>query len=305
MDTALVEIEPVVDLTGVQRVINLALDAVASPRTRRDYNRALTDFMAYCQTNGVTALNKATVQAHITTLRKAGTPDSSLNQRLSAIRLFASEAADNGLIPEATAQSIKRIKSTPIRGRKLGNWLDAKQASVMLNATDDTLKGRRDRAILALMIGCGLRREEVAGLTVNHLAQRAGRWVVLDLVGKHNRTRTVPMAAWVKGIIDNWLLIAAITAGPLFPPIRRGGHIQPGAMTPQAIWDVVKEYSPVPNLAPHDLRRTFAKLAHTAGAPVEQIQQSLGHASIATTERYLGVELNLKVAPSDLIQLDV
>jgi site-specific recombinase XerD len=76
-------------------------------------------------------------------------------------------------------------------------------------------------------------------------------------------------------------------------------------MSAQAIWDVVKEYSPVPKLAPHDLRRTFAKLAHTAGAPVEQIQQSLGHASIATTERYLGVELNLKVAPSDLIQLDV
>ena len=76
-------------------------------------------------------------------------------------------------------------------------------------------------------------------------------------------------------------------------------------MTAQAIWNVVQRYSPVDNLAPHDLRRTFAKLAHKGGCPIEQIQLSLGHASIQTTERYLGVEQNLQNSPSDYIRLPI
>ena len=78
----------------------------------------------------------------------------------------------------------------------------------MIHAPDvGTTKGLRDRAILAVMIGCGLRREEVVRLDVAHLQQREGRWVILDLIGKHNRTRTVPMASWVKAILINgcWL----------------------------------------------------------------------------------------------------
>jgi len=76
-------------------------------------------------------------------------------------------------------------------------------------------------------------------------------------------------------------------------------------MSSQAIWKIVQEYSPVGKLAPHDLRCTFAKLAHQAGAPIEQIQKSLGHASVQTTERYIGADLDLKQAPSDMIQLDL
>ena len=71
-------------------------------------------------------------------------------------------------------------------------------------------------------------------------------------------------------------------------------------MTDQAVQDVVKRYAPA-GVNPHDLRRTYAKLARQAGAPLEQIQLSLGHASLATTERYLGSRLDLAVTPSDLI----
>ena len=139
-------------------------------------------------------------------------------------------------------------------------------------ATDaDTLKGLRDRAILSVMIGCGLRREEVTQLTTEHLQQREGRWVILNLEGKHSRVRTVPLAAWVKTIIDNWTNAASIGSGTLFLPMRKGGKLQDGPMTSQAIWKVVEQYAPVENLAPHDLRRTFAKFAHRAGVPIEQI----------------------------------
>ncbi len=76
-------------------------------------------------------------------------------------------------------------------------------------------------------------------------------------------------------------------------------------MTSQAIWDVVQEYLPIGNIAPHDLRRTFAKLADKAGAPLAQIQKTLGHASIQTTEKYIGYDLDLHNAPSDYVKLDV
>ncbi len=286
-------------------IIDMVLDTV-SERSQRDYGRALNDFIVWYQQSGATTLNKAAVNGHVAALKENGVPASSINQRLAAIRKLALESADNGLIDENTAQSIKRVKNIKQQGQKLGNWLSKAQAAEMINAPDiETLKGKRDRAILAVMIGCGLRREELATLAVAHLCQREGRWVILDLDGKHGRVRTVPMASWVKSIVDQWTDAAEITAGYLFLPMRKGGHLQDGPMTSQAIWKVVQKYKPVEKLAPHDLRRTFAKLAHTAGAPIEQIQQSLGHASIQTTEKYLGVELNLTQAPSDMISLNL
>jgi site-specific recombinase XerD len=291
---------------SIEPIVNLVLDAVQSDRTRREYRRALTDFLVWYRASGYQGLIKATVQAHIAALRNQGVTDSSINQRLSALRLFAVEAADNLLIEESVAQAIKRVPNIRRQGKKLGNWLTKSQAETMINAPDtDTLKSLRDRAILAVMIGCGLRREEVVRLDVAHLQQREGRWVILDLKGKHNRTRTIPMSSWVKAIVDRWLVASGISDGALFPSIRRGGHIQAQRMSSQAVWQVVQAYSPIEDLAPHDLRRTFAKLAHKAGAPIEQVQRSLGHASVQTTEHYLAVDLDLATAPSDLIKLDV
>lgn len=287
-----------------QPLFDMVLNSV-SDKTKRDYARALNDFMAWYVDTNQTTLNKACVNAHLQFLRDQGTPVSSQNQRLSALRKFVAEAADNGLIGEAVAQGISRVKPTKIQGRKLGNWLNKAQASQMLNSPDTTtLKGLRDKAVLAIMLGCGLRREELTTLTVDHLQQREGRWVITDLQGKHHRVRSIPMAGWIKGHIDTWLQAAGITDGLLFRQIRRHGVIvYDNAMSVDGVWDIVKLYSPVPNLAPHDLRRTFAKLAHKGGAGIEQISLSLGHADIKTTQLYLGVELELENAPSDFINL--
>lgn len=289
----------------VDAIKRIVLDTV-SERSQRDYGRALDGFLGF-MAGYPYGLNKAAVQSHVSALQADGVTAASINQRLAAIRKFALEAADNGLIDEQTAQAIKRVKNIKRSGRKLGNWLTQAQAEQMINAPDaNTVKGQRDRALLAVAIGCGLRREEMASLRLADIAQREGRWVILDLEGKHGRTRTVPMAAWVKATIDRWAATAGLQGEAyLFPPMRRGDNIQGGHMSAQAVWKVVAEYAPVENLAPHDLRRTFAKLAHSAGAPIEQIQQSLGHASIQTTERYLGVDLDLQNAPSDFIRLNV
>lgn len=174
------------------------------------------------------------------------------------------------------------------------------------NAT--TTKGLRDRAILAVLLGCGLRRSEVAALTFAHVQQRDGRWCIVDLVGKHGRVRTIPMPTWVKVAIDAWTAAAKITAGPVFRPVNRGDQGQETALNEKVIWQLLRPYAAaagVPGIAPHDCRRTCAKLCRAAGGELEQIQLLLGHASVQTTERYLGTKQDLVHAPNDGIKLRV
>ncbi len=292
----------------IQPVIDMVCNAVTSAHTKRAYTRALTDFMTWHQATGQTGLNKATVQAHVSALRNKGVSASSINQRLTAIRKLALEAADNDLIDHSTAQAIGRAEGIRHEGNRLGNWLSKEQAQTLINLPDiNSAKGLRDRALLAVFLGCGVRREECAGLIMLHIQQREGRWVIVDLMGKRNKTRSVPMPAWAKGAIDAWVNAAGIKEGAIFRAFRRGGHVQVDAMTSQAIFDVVKLYATEigVDVRPHDLRRTFAKLAHTGEAPLEQIQLSLGHASIQTTERYLGVKQDLTSAPCDVLGLRI
>ncbi len=289
--------------------IELVTNSLTSEHSKRAYTKALTDFLTW--RNG-RPINKALVQEYRQTL--TGSP-ASINLKMSAIRKLATEAADNGLLDQTIANGVNRVHGVTSHGVRSGNWLTKNQAQKILTApqlTDENgkalLKGYRDRAILAVMIGGGLRRSEVAALTFAHIQQRDSRWVIVDLVGKGNRVRTVPVPSWVKMAIDEWANLASITSGLVFQSIHKGGYIKHESMTPQAIRDVVNYYGNeigISNLAAHDLRRTFAKLAHKGGAGLDQIQLSLGHASIKTTEKYLGVSQNLTEAPCDVLGLSL
>jgi integrase len=119
-----------------------------------------------------------------------------------------------------------------------------------------TNKGLRDRAILAVLLGCGLRRSEVAALTFRHIQQRDGRWCIVDLVGKHGRIRTVPMPTWVA--VDAWTTPAGISEGSVFRSVNRGGEIRESALSEKVVWQLIRPYAEaagVPGIAPHDCRR--------------------------------------------------
>lgn len=297
-----------VQQTSMQPVIDLVLNAVSSQHTKVAYGRALKEFLEWHRATGQAGLTKAIVQAHVTDLRAQGKTASSINQRLTAIRKLAYEAADNGRIDHSAAQAISRVEGVRQEGKRLGNWLNLAQAQQLINLPDaTTVKGQRDRAILAVLLGCGLRRAECAGLTLAHVQQRDGRWVIVDLIGKRSKIRSVPMPSWAKSALDAWLTVSSIKSGPVFIPIKRGGHVQAGQMTPQSIFDVVYAYATTLGIAvrPHDLRRTFAHLTFSSGAPVEQIQLTLGHESLQTTERYIGVKQDLAHAPCDLLALTI
>ena len=207
---------------------------------------------------------------------------------------------------ELTA-GIGRVKGVKSQGVRTGNWLSLQQAQALLNAPDvRTTKGLRDRAMFAILLGCGLRRSEVAALTMKHIQQRDNRWCIVDWVGKHRRVRTVPMPTWVKNAIDGWTLRADVSDGHLFRPIHRGDRVCGEQMSEKVVWQTLKSYvaaAGMPNIAPHDLRRTTAKLCRAAGGELEQIQLLLGHSSVQTTERYLGTKQDLDHAPNDAIKL--
>lgn len=294
------------DSGDMRKIIALALDGLTSEHSRRAYGKALADFLAWYTAEAKPGLAKATVQRYKTVLQESGLSPSTINLRMSAIRKLAQEAADNGLLDQTLANGIARVNGVKSAGVRVGNWLTREQAQAMIDAPDvATLKGLRDRAILAAMIGAGLRRSEVAALTFDHLAQREGRWAIVDLVGKGNRVRTVPIPAWAKAALDEWAQAARVKSGRVFRAIHKGGYVDGESLTPQAVRNVVTHYGAALGLAvaAHDLRRTYAKLAHKGGSGLDQIQLSLGHASIQTTERYLGVEQDLTDAPGDRLGL--
>jgi site-specific recombinase XerD len=210
------------------------------------------------------------------------------------------------LTPELAA-GIARVKGVRFKGVRVGNWLSLQQAQKLLNTPDvSTKKGLRDRAMLALLLGCGLRRSEVAALTLKHIQERDNRWCIVDLVGKHNRVRTIPIPLWTMRAVDGWTEAAGVVDGYILRPINRGDQVHGERMTEKVVWQVLQPYAKaagVPGIAPHDLRRSFAKMCRAAGGRLEQIQFLLGHASVHTTERYLGTKQDLVHAPNDGIKL--
>jgi len=181
-----------------------------------------------------------------------------INVRLAAVRRLAYEAPDTGLLSPDLAAGIRRVKGVKKLGTRLGNWLTIEEARTMWQLPNvHTVKGKRDRAILAVLLGCGLRRRELIDLTVDHLQRREDHWAIVDLVGKGGHIRTVPMPDWVKQAIDDWLTVAQTAQGKIFRCVCRTGVVWGTKITEKVVWHVVKQYAEtlgISKLAPHDLR---------------------------------------------------
>lgn len=291
-----------------QRFTALALEAVPSETSRHVYAVCLAHFAMWYFAEPRPAFSRSVVQQYRTAIEREGYAPATVAIHLAALRKLAEEAAEEGLLDPRTAAGVCRLRGPRRLGRRLGNWLGLDEAEALIRAPGaDTLKGIRDQAILCVLIGCGLRRSEIAALSREHLQQREGRWLFADIVGKHGRVRTVPVPEWVMQHVQRWLTRAGVASGRVFRAISKGGEISGSSITPQAVYEVARTYGYRAGLriAPHDLRRTFAKLAYSGGAPVEQIQICLGHASLTTTEVYLGLKQDLRNAPGDRIHLKI
>jgi site-specific recombinase XerD len=291
---------------ALSAIVALVSNGVSSKHSKRAYERAVTEFLCWCRASGAVNFTKSTVQEYRLVLESRSLAASTINVRICAIRKLATELADNGALPQDVAAAIGRVKGAKRKGVRVGNWLSASQVEELIQLPDaGSMKGKRDQALLGVLVGAGLRRSEAAGLTFAHLQLRDGRWIIVDLLGKHGRIRSVPVPGWVKAAIDRWADAAHLNEAHIFRPINKVGRITGESLSPQSVYHIVKHYGQLRglNIAPHDLRRSFAKLARKGHADIEQIQFSLGHGSLTTTELYLGIRQDLNDAPCDHLGL--
>lgn len=267
---------------------------IANPNTRRAYERALKDFAAFTGIQAPTDFRLVT-RAHVIAwrheLERQGVAGATIRHRLAALSSLFEWLCNANAIAHNPVHGVRRPAVETYEGKTPA--LGDDEARALLDAPPpDTLKGKRDRAILATLLYHGLRREELCQLRVED-ARRPRRGVVqLAVTGKGGKLRFLPLHAVAAARIADYLEAAGHAAesrGALFRPLHRGraeGAAQ--GMTPDAVYKMVCHYSEqIGNrVGAHAMRATAATLALNHGADLADVQAWLGHSSIATTRIY-------------------
>ena len=201
------------------------LNSLSCPDAQRGYRHAIDEFVDWYCSEPRLSFSKTVVVRYRMHLESRHLAPGTINLRLGAVRRLAYEAAECGLLSADLAAGIRRVKGVKKLGVRLGNWLTAEQGQALWQAPDpERLKGKRDRALLALLLACGLRRHEAAELTLDHLQQREGHWAIVDLSGKAGHVRTVPVPDWVHGQLSEWTKAAGIETGKVFRRVSSAGR---------------------------------------------------------------------------------
>jgi len=252
----------VLRLPDLDQAKSAVLNSLSSIDAQRGYRHAIEEFVEWYCSEPRLSFSKTVVLRYRIHLESRHLAPGTINLRLGAVRRLAYEASDCGLLSPDLAAGIRRVKGVKKIGVQLGNWLTPEQSERLWNTPDcQLLKGKRDRALLAVLLACGLRRHEAVSLEFSHVQQQEDHWAIVDLKGKAGHTRTVPMPGWVKVFLDEWLQAANVTAGKLFRRVNKNGKAWGDGLTEKAVWHVVREYARkagIERLAPHDLRRTCA-----------------------------------------------
>lgn len=178
------------------------------------------------------------------------------------------------------------VRTQGVTGTKTHNWLSADELERLIMSCPDTTKGRRDAMAIWLLGDCGLRRSEASAARFEDVRFQGGQ-PVLSVVGKGAKNRTVPMNRNAHSLA---LRIQREHGGEfILKRIDRHGNTFDG-LSDRALTDIVAEHGRLMKmeLAPHDLRRSFAQIRRAAGMDLEQIRVLLGHETLETTRRYLG-----------------
>lgn len=290
----------------------IAMRQSLQPSTRRQYTRAVERAIEA----GVNLSNRNEVEQYAVTLKSSSrtflrgalrcatkrlkpilqakvTPENYVQTQVAIMRL---EAMENS------------IETPKHNGEKAHVWLTPAQVRTLLSSPDtDSVIGRRDKLALALMVGAGLRRDEVSRLVWKSVVKQGER-VMLNVTGKGNKSRAVPISAALTRMLDAWRIETdAADSDKVLRSVRKGSERIGKSLTGAALYNIVQRYGAVlslPELQPHDLRRTYARIGYDAGIDIGQISLLLGHANIATTQRYLGISIDTKTTISDFVPLE-
>src|SRR5260370_33878387 len=207
----------VLRLPDLEHAKAAVLNSLNSAYATRGYRHAIDEFVDWYCSEPRLAFNRIVVLRYRSHLEARQLAPGTSNLRLGAVRRLAYEAADCGLLSADLAAGIRRVKGVKKLGVRLGNWLTAEQGHALWQAPDrQCLKGKRDRALLALLLACELRMHEAVALSLDNLQQREEHWAIVDLLGKGSHVRIVPVPDWVRSELNDWLAAAAIDQARLF-----------------------------------------------------------------------------------------
>lgn len=296
------------------RAGNDAIDrANLQPTTRIKYKREL-ERMRNAGINPLDYIALANYADGLKSSRKAF-----LKSALRMISIDYERKAKGGATPENIAHVqtiVYRLEAmrgavvvTTHKGRKAHTWLSQAQVKEITSLCGGDLIGRRDWIVLGLLLGAGLRRDELISLKFDALKQqpmKGGKMRdVLEVTGKGNKTRVIPIKTILAERLRQWR--DEVGGGFIARSVTKGKEPKIGqSLSAAGVFNLVASYGAMigrVGLAPHDARRTFAQLGYEAGVPLTQIQTLLGHESIATTQKYLDLSLDLETTASDFIPL--
>ncbi len=235
------------------------------------------------------SLRRHHVMAVTELLRDTGRATATINTYLSALKGVAKEAWMLRLMDVESFQHIRAVRN--LRGSRLpsGRALPPEEIRALFAVceADRSCLGPRDAAMLAVLLGCGLRRSETVGLDLSDVVTQ-GR--ALRVLGKGNKERLayVPAGAWQR--LELWINeVRGETPGPLFTRIRRFGDVTLNRLTDQAVYHILQvrqDQAGIGKCSPHDLRRTFATAMLDNGEDLITVKDAMGHASVTTTQQY-------------------
>lgn len=223
-------------------------------------------------------------------LKAKGTAPSTMNLYLASVKGVLREAWSLGMMGRLAYEKIENIKSLRYERRPTGRSLTLRECRKLLNSCNDgTLKGKRDKAIFAVMMGCGLRRSEVVGL---NLLDWDNKEKSFTFIGKGNKERTVYLPTDLLTAIEDWLEARGNQEGAFFPRMRSGhgkddlifSHMISGSI--YRILDKRCQEIGLAGIRPHDLRRTFATRMLENRCDLFLLQAAMGHSNVSTTARY-------------------
>lgn len=286
MSTELVPIDVSIQELATACVARLA------PNTQRAYSTYISEYLRM-----KIPVTREGISAWLAKRKQYGTGAVTINVALAALKLLAREAWIRGLMVGDCYHAIDDVKSEKVLGQRLGQWTDETGVERLLESCIDN----RERAIIAIMCGCGLRRSEVCALKWGQYREASGRMVLADIIGKGGRIRSLGVPEWAAQMIEAYRGDEADPNAPVFPSNARIGQIGANKhLTPFGLVTIIQKIcdragAELQKLRCHDLRRSFAGMAQSGGAEIQMIKQALGHSSIVTTERYLNQVQNLKM----------
>lgn len=288
-------------LTDALRAASNYAAAEKSEATRRAYRSDWADFVGYASALGRVQLpaDPLTLAAYISHLADGGRKYSTIRRRVAAIA-YAHRL--KGLAPPDAAEPVKAV----LRGirRRIGVAVERKAPATaraiaqMLKRLPDTLAGKRDRALLLLGFAAALRRSEIVALNVEDLEFNDDGVIVHLRRSKTDQDGAGQMVAVPSGrklmpveAVQAWLVAAAISEGPVFRPISKGGHLQASRLTDRSVADIIKRSAAragldVATFSGHSLRAGFVTTALERGADLFSVMRVTRHVEVGTLEAY-------------------